>query len=99
MSHTFPLIELIAGSAIKLISDIRSKIFGDPIFEMKVFKFCSVYSGGNPLTNFYDMVRIDVINRMLLNKIINFQSIFVNKFMLSVIVLIMSSISHSLDFL
>ena len=99
MSHTFPMIGLIAESTMKLIGDIGSKIFGDPIFEMKVVKFCSVHRGGNPLTNFYDMLMIDVINRLLLNKIINLESIFVNKFTLSIMMLIMSSLFYSLRFL
>ena len=99
MSHRFLMIGLIAESTMKLLGDIGSKIFWDPIFEMKVVKFCSVHSGGNPLTNFYDMLMIDVINRLLLNKIVNLESFLVNKFTLSIMMLIMSSIFYLLRFL
>ena len=36
------------------------------------------------LTNFYEMLMIDVINKMLVNAIINLVSFFVNKFTLSI---------------
>ena len=99
MSHRFLMIGLIAESTMKLLGDIGSKIFWDLIFEMKVVKFCSVHSGGNPLTNFYEMLMIEFTNRLLLNKIINLESIFVNKFTLSIMMLIMSSLFYSLRFL
>ena len=42
------------------------------------------------LANFYDMLMIDIINKMLLSKIINLESInSVNKFTLSIMRLIM----------
>ena len=36
VSNTFTIIGLIADSTLKFINDTRSKIFGNPIFEMKV---------------------------------------------------------------
>ena len=36
VSHAFIIIELIAESTLKLINGTRSKIFGNPKFEMKV---------------------------------------------------------------
>ena len=35
VSHTFTIIGLIADSTLKIINDIRNKIFGNSIFEMK----------------------------------------------------------------
>ena len=42
VSHTFNIIGLIAESTLKVIKDIRSKIFETPIFEMKVFTKSSI---------------------------------------------------------
>ena len=39
------------------------------------------------LANFYEMLMIDVINKMLVNAIINLVSFFVNKFTLSIMTL------------
>ena len=39
------------------------------------------------VANFYDMLMIDIIDKMLLNTIINLESIFVNKFALSIMTL------------
>ena len=36
VSHTFTIIGLIAESTLKFINDTRSKIYGNPIFEMEV---------------------------------------------------------------
>ena len=36
VSHTFTIIGLIAESTLKFVCDTRSKIFGNPILEIKV---------------------------------------------------------------
>ena len=57
-SHTFTMIRLIAESTMKLISDTRSNIFGNPIFEIKVVTQTGLFL--NPICNLQQL-------RMLFN--------------------------------
>ena len=50
VSNTFTIIGPIAESTLKLINDIRSKVFENPVFEMKVVTF-SLFLTSNSVCN------------------------------------------------
>ena len=56
MSNTFTIIGLIAESTLKLTNDTRSKIFGNPIFEMKAVTQSGVFL--NAICNLQQLLRI-----------------------------------------